>query len=115
MSSSTSSPFAFDPSLLIPEEPSVDFPSLTRTLNFNLPLKLDKTNYVNWKAQLDVVCFTWHSCNNKVYLIKKLFNLKMSKINSFKEHLNAFNEIIDQLNRINLKFEGEIQVLLILG
>ncbi|KAL5768465.1 hypothetical protein ACOSP7_015011 [Xanthoceras sorbifolium] len=44
MSSSTSSPLTFDPSL--------DFQSLARTLNFNLPFKLDKTNYVNWKAQL---------------------------------------------------------------
>ncbi|KAL5763171.1 hypothetical protein ACOSP7_019435 [Xanthoceras sorbifolium] len=54
MSSSNSShaPLSFDHSLLIPEEPSLDFQSLARTLNFNLPLKLDKSNYVNWKAQV---------------------------------------------------------------
>ncbi|KAL5752911.1 hypothetical protein ACOSQ2_023418 [Xanthoceras sorbifolium] len=51
MSSSISSPQAFDSSLLIPEGPSLDFQSLARTLNFNLPLKLNKINYVNWKAQ----------------------------------------------------------------
>ncbi|KAL5810529.1 hypothetical protein ACOSQ4_027097 [Xanthoceras sorbifolium] len=51
MSSITSS-LAFDPSLLLPEEPSLDFQSLVRTFNFNLPLKLDKTNYVNWKAEV---------------------------------------------------------------
>ncbi|KAL5743934.1 hypothetical protein ACOSP7_026798 [Xanthoceras sorbifolium] len=68
MSSSTSS-LAFDPSLLLPEEPSLDFQSLVRTFNFNLPLKLDKTNYVNWKAEVISVvallalvnCFSRHS------------------------------------------------------
>ncbi|KAL5788342.1 hypothetical protein ACOSP7_005291 [Xanthoceras sorbifolium] len=31
---------------------SMDFQCLAKTLNFNLPIKLDKTNYVNWKAQV---------------------------------------------------------------
>ncbi|KAL5775688.1 hypothetical protein ACOSP7_013245 [Xanthoceras sorbifolium] len=52
MSLSNSFPFSFDPSLLIFDEPSLDFHTLAQTLNFNLPLKLDKINYVNWKAQL---------------------------------------------------------------
>ncbi|KAL5760933.1 hypothetical protein ACOSQ2_019771 [Xanthoceras sorbifolium] len=73
MSSNNSShaPLSFDHSLLIPEEPSLDFQSLARTLNFNLPLKLDKLNYVNWKAQVIsslsastllaiIYCKSWH-------------------------------------------------------
>ncbi|KAL5822841.1 hypothetical protein ACOSQ4_020741 [Xanthoceras sorbifolium] len=31
---------------------SMDFQCLAKTLNFNLPIKLDKTNHVNWKAQV---------------------------------------------------------------
>jgi len=31
---------------------TMDFQPLPKTLNFNLPIKLDKLNYVNWKAQV---------------------------------------------------------------
>ncbi|KAL5854638.1 hypothetical protein ACOSQ4_004440 [Xanthoceras sorbifolium] len=31
---------------------SIDYSSLAKTLNSNLPLKLDKTNYIYWKTQV---------------------------------------------------------------
>ncbi|KAL5743736.1 hypothetical protein ACOSQ2_026852 [Xanthoceras sorbifolium] len=31
---------------------ATDYSSLAKTLNFNLPLKLDKTNYIYWKTQV---------------------------------------------------------------
>ena len=31
---------------------SLDFTSLAKTLNFNLPMKLDRNNFINWKAQV---------------------------------------------------------------
>ncbi|KAL5739276.1 hypothetical protein ACOSP7_028193 [Xanthoceras sorbifolium] len=31
---------------------SLDFPSLTKTLNFNLIKKLDNSNYIYWRAQI---------------------------------------------------------------
>ena len=34
------------------------------------------------------------SANTKVYLIKKLFNLKMSKTSLVVEHLNRFNTVV---------------------
>ncbi|KAL5736126.1 hypothetical protein ACOSQ2_030914 [Xanthoceras sorbifolium] len=89
MSSSTSSPFAFGPSRLIPEEPSLDFQSLAKTLNFNLPLKLDKLNYVNWKAfkfflstttLLAIVhCFTYNGMAVPFsLLLSNMCNLKLN-------------------------------------
>ena len=38
-----------------------------------------------------------NSANNKVYLIKKLFNLKMSESSLVVKHLNSFNTVINQL------------------
>ncbi|KAL5834691.1 hypothetical protein ACOSQ4_014188 [Xanthoceras sorbifolium] len=71
MSLSTSSPQAFDPSLLLPEEPSQHFQSLARILNFNLPLKLEKTNYSILAATLLALvnCFINYS-----WSIIQLFN-----------------------------------------
>ncbi|KAL5835605.1 hypothetical protein ACOSQ3_015163 [Xanthoceras sorbifolium] len=66
MSSSTSSPLTFDPSL--------DFQSLARTLNFNLPFKLDKTNYVNWKAQLNPAFSFWKRVNPALLALVNCFS-----------------------------------------
>jgi hypothetical protein len=40
------------------------------------------------------------SANNKVHLMKKLFNLKMAKEASVAQHLNEFNTIINQLSSV---------------
>ena len=37
------------------------------------------------------------SVNNKVYLMKNLFNLKMSERGPVIEHLNRFNTVVNQL------------------
>ena len=47
------------------------------------------------------------SANNKVYLMKKLFNLKMSESGLVVEHLNNFNTIVNQLVSVGIKFEDE--------
>ena len=52
---------------------------------------------------------------NKVHLIKKLFNSKIIEKWNFKPHLNEFNEISDQLNLVDIKFDDKIEALLILG
>ena len=38
------------------------------------------------------------SANNKVHLMKKLFNLKMTENASVAQHLNEFNTITNQLS-----------------
>ena len=54
------------------------------------------------------------SANNKVYLMKKLFNLKMPEGGSVIEHLNSFNIIVNQLVSVGIKFNDEICVLILL-
>ena len=53
--------------------------------------------------------------NNKVYLMKKLFNLKMSKGGLVVEHLNSFNTVVNQLVSMGIKFDEEICALILLA
>ena len=53
--------------------------------------------------------------NNKVHLMKKLFNLKMAENASVAQHLNEFNTIINQLSSVEIDFNDEIRALIILA
>ena len=55
------------------------------------------------------------SVNNKVHLIKKLFNLKMAKNASVAQHLNEFNTITNQLSPVEIDFDDEIHALIVLA
>lgn len=55
------------------------------------------------------------SAANKVHLMKKLFNLSMAEGVSFMSHLSEFNTIVDQLMSVEIKFDDEVQALLILS
>ena len=48
------------------------------------------------------------SANNKVYLMKKFFNLKMSESGLVVEHFNSFNTVVNQLVSVGIKFTDEI-------
>ena len=52
--------------------------------------------------------------NNKVHLMKKLFNLKMVENASVAQYLNKFNTITNQLSSIEINFDDEIRALIIL-
>ena len=45
------------------------------------------------------------SANNKVHLMKKLFNLKMVENASIAQHLNKFNTITNQLSSVEIDFD----------
>ena len=53
--------------------------------------------------------------NNKVQLIKKLFNLKMVEGTPVAQHLNEFNTITNQLSSMEIDFDNEIRALIILA
>ena len=52
--------------------------------------------------------------NNKVHLMKKLFNLKMAKNILVTQHLNDFNTITNQLSSVKIDFDDEIHALIVL-
>ena len=55
------------------------------------------------------------SANNKVHLMKKLFNLKMVENASGAQHLNEFNTITNQLLSVEIDFDDEICALIVLA
>ena len=55
------------------------------------------------------------SANNKVHLMKKLFNLKMVEGTSVTQHLNEFNTINNQLSSVKIDFDDEIRALILLA
>ena len=55
------------------------------------------------------------SANNKVHLMKKLFNLKMVEGTSVAHHLNEFNTITNQLSSVEIDFDDEICALIVLA
>ena len=55
------------------------------------------------------------SANNKVHLMKKLFNLKMTENASITQHLNEFNTITNQLSFIEIDFDDEMRALIVLA
>jgi hypothetical protein len=54
------------------------------------------------------------SVSNKVFLMKRLFNMNMSEGGSVVDHLNDFNTVTNQLCFVKVDFDDEIRVLLIL-
>ena len=54
------------------------------------------------------------SASNKVFLMKRLFNMKMIEGGSVVDHLNEFNTLTSQLSSIKVNFDDEVRALLIL-
>jgi len=54
------------------------------------------------------------STSNKVFLMKRLFNMKMSEGGSVADHLNEFNTVTNQLSSVKVDFDDEVRDLLIL-
>ena len=52
--------------------------------------------------------------SNKVFLMKRLFNMKMSEGGSVVDHLNEFNTVTNQLSSVKVDFDDEVRALLIL-
>ena len=54
------------------------------------------------------------SASNNVFLMKHLFNMKMSEGGFVADHLNEFNTLTSQLISIKVNFDDEVRALLIL-
>jgi len=55
------------------------------------------------------------STSNKVFLMKHLFNMKMSKGESIVNYLNEFNIVTDWLSSVGVAFDDEVRDLLFLS
>jgi hypothetical protein len=50
------------------------------------------------------------STSNKVFLMKILFNMKMSEGGSVADHLNEFNTVTNQLSYVKVDFDDEVRL-----
>ena len=55
------------------------------------------------------------SANNKVHLMKKLFNLKIVEGTLVAQYLNEFNTISNHLSYVEIDFDDEIRALIVLA
>ena len=53
------------------------------------------------------------STSNKVFLMKRLFNMNMSEGGSIVDRLNEFNMLTSKLSSIKVNFDDEVRTLLI--
>ena len=84
--------------------------TLSRNVVFNIVK--EKTTSVLLKALSNM--YEKPSAMNKVYLMHRLFNLQMSENGSDSDHISEFNMIVSQLNSVDINFEDEIKVLILI-
>uniref|UniRef100_A0A7N2R0F3 Integrase catalytic domain-containing protein n=1 Tax=Quercus lobata TaxID=97700 RepID=A0A7N2R0F3_QUELO len=86
----------------------------------HLPLLGEKPKAMKEKTTTDLMkalsgMYEKPSANNKVHLMKKLFNLKMAENASVAQHLNEFNTITNQLSFVEIDFDDEIRAMIVLA
>jgi hypothetical protein len=54
------------------------------------------------------------STSNKVFIMKRLFNMNMLEGGYVADHLNEFNTVTNQLSFVNVDYDDEVRALLIL-
>ena len=84
--------------------------SLVASVAFNISKEKTTKGLMDALAKL----YEKASVSNKVFLMKILFNMKMSEGGSIADHLNEFNTVTNQLSSVKLDFDDEVRALLIL-
>jgi hypothetical protein len=84
--------------------------SLATSVAFNISKEKTTKGLMDTLAKL----YEKPSLSNKVFLMKRLFNMKMSEGGSVADHINEFNTVTNQLSSIKVDFDDEVRALLIL-
>jgi hypothetical protein len=84
--------------------------SLTASVAFNISKEKTMKELMDALAKL----YEKPSASNKVFIMKRLFNMKMSEGGSIVDHLNEFNTVTNQLSSVKVDFDDEVRALLIL-
>jgi hypothetical protein len=84
--------------------------SLAASVAFNISKEKTTKGLMDALAKL----YEKPSASNKVFLMRRLFNMKMSEGGSIADHLNDFNTVTNQLSSVKVDFVDEVKALLIL-
>jgi hypothetical protein len=85
--------------------------SLEMSVDFNISKEKTTKDLMDALAKL----YEKPSASNKIFLMKILFNMKMSEGGSIADHLNEFNTVTNQLIYVKVDFDDEVRALLILS
>ena len=85
------------------------------TLSRNLAFNIVKENTTSGLLKALSNMYEKPSAMNKVYLMRRLFNLQMSETGSVSDHINEFNMIVSQLNSVDINFDDEIKALILMS
>ena len=72
----------------------------------------EKTIQSLWKTLHDL--YENNTVENKVFLMKKIYNIRMKEGSSIRENLNEFNVIISQLASIKITLDDDIRAILLM-
>jgi hypothetical protein len=84
--------------------------SMAASMDFNISKENTTKGLMDALAKL----YEKPSVSNKVFLMKRLFNMKISEGGSIADHLNEFNTVTNQLSSVKVDFDDEVRALLIL-
>jgi hypothetical protein len=84
--------------------------SLETSMSFNIYKEKTTKEMMDTLAKL----YEKPSASNKVFLMKRLFNMKMSEGGYVVDHLNEFNTVTNKLRYVKVDFDDEVISLLIL-
>ncbi|VFQ96458.1 unnamed protein product [Cuscuta campestris] len=85
--------------------------SLTKNVAFNIPKETTAKGIMEALSNM----YKNPSTANKVFLIRKLVNTRMKNGTSVTEHINKLNSILARLLSVGIKFDDEVQALLLLS
>jgi hypothetical protein len=83
---------------------------LPASMDFNISKEKTRKELMNLLPKL----YEKSLASNKVFLIKRLFNMNMSEGGSIVDHLNEFNMVNSNLSSIKLDLDDDFKDLLIL-
>jgi hypothetical protein len=84
--------------------------SLAASMAFNISKEKTTKDLMEKLSKL----YEKSSASNKVFLMKRLFNMNMSEGGSVADHLNQFNTVPNQPGSVKVDFDDEVRALLIL-
>ena len=84
---------------------------LTRSVAFNVKETTTTTELMQTLSHM----YEKPSTINQVYLMCRMFNLKMVDGSSTAEHINEVNSIISQLSLVDINFEDEVRALILMS
>jgi hypothetical protein len=79
--------------------------SLTTSMAFNISKEKTTKDLMDALAKL----YEKPSASNKVFLMNRLFNMKMLEGGSVANHLNEFNMVTNQLSSVKVDFDDDVR------